>query len=263
MALTIIAGPCVIEQDGAWLSDIALTLQDIWADYAPEGSSLVIKSSWAKANRSTLSGFRGIGLWDGLQSLYRAKEETGLSTLTDVHRVKHVETCAAYVDVIQIPAFLARQTDLVVAAAQTGKRVAIKIPPWAGVAEATAIRYKYDNAVDLPREPWMIYRGTAIPDCGAPFNQDIFDDMKETEALRPFFLDVTHSNGGDTYSSVSLALQAAPYVQGLFMEVHPNPRKALCDSKHQLDYEQFKTIMMLLKYQDDLRTSSAEFGPHK
>ena len=247
MAFTIIAGPCVIEQSGSWLSDQARRVKEIFDEIMPRGTNLVFKASWDKANRSSLDSFRGIGLQAALNALYGVKDKLGISTTTDIHLPHQARTFGLAVDVLQIPAFLARQTDLIVAAAGFGRQVSIKIPPWADVGEVAAIRQKcVDASIPEAPAPWMIYRGTSSPLYGTTFSGPVFYSLVKA-APSPLFLDITHSNGGDTQLSIALVRDYTPACQGLFMEVHPDPKNAYCDAKHQLDYTQFRTILSIIR----------------
>ncbi len=239
--LVFIAGPCVIESR-------QLTLEIAWAlrEYAQQlGVPYIFKASFDKANRTAGSSFRGPGLAQGLAVLAQVKQEVGVPVLSDVHEVAQVGPAAQVLDVIQIPAFLCRQTDLIQAAAQTGKPLNIKkgqfLAPWDMVqvtAKATAVgntsllltergsMFGYNNLV-------VDFRGLAI--------------MRELGF--PVVMDTTHAvqlpggqgtcSGGDRRFVPLLARAAvAVGVDAIFMEVHPDPDKALCDGPNSLPLSQ-------------------------
>jgi 2-dehydro-3-deoxyphosphooctonate aldolase (KDO 8-P synthase) len=235
--LVMIAGPCVIESAGATL-EIARTLKD----YAQKlALPLIFKASYDKANRTSLTSFRGPGLAQGLQILARVKEEVGLPVLSDVHQISDVEPAAQVLDVLQIPAFLCRQTDLVVAAAATGKAVNIKkgqfMAPW-------DMRPAVDKAFSTGN------RQVLLTERGAMFGyNNLVVDFRSLPILRglgcPVVLDVTHSvqlpggqgecSGGQReYIPLLARAGVAVGVDALFMEVHPDPEKALCDGPNSL-----------------------------
>lgn len=239
--LVMIAGPCVIESE-------ALVLEVAWAlrEYAQElGLPLIFKSSYDKANRTSRSSFRGPGLAAGLNILARVKQEVGLPVLSDVHRVSEVDPAAQVLDVLQIPAFLCRQTDLVLAAAGTGKPMNIKkgqfLAPWdmAPVVEKAASTGN--------RKLLLTERGTFYG-----YN-NLVVDFRSLSIMKslgyPVILDVTHSvqlPGGRGQSSggqrefIPLLARAgvAVGVDGLFMEVHPEPETALCDGPNSVPLNQ-------------------------
>ena len=228
----LIAGPCVIESPShpgrvaARLSEITRRL----------GIPLVFKASYDKANRSSLATFRGLGIERGLEILARVRAEHGVPILTDVHGVEQVARVAEVVDVLQIPAFLCRQTDLVVEAARTGKIVNIKkgqfMAPWdmRGVLEKAAATGN---------------RKIMVTERGASFGyNNLVVDMRSFPTLRsfgfPVIFDVTHSvqrpgglgdrSGGDAHFIDTLApAGVAAGLDGVFMEVHENPARALSD----------------------------------
>ncbi len=235
--LVIIAGPCVIESE-------ALTLEIAWAlkEYARQLSlPLIFKSSYDKANRTSISSFRGPGLAAGLEVLARVRQEVGLPVLSDIHRVSEVEPAAQVLDVLQIPAFLCRQTDLVMAAAATGKAVNLKkgqfLAPWdmAAVVEKAASTGHHKLL--------LTERGTSYG-----YNNLVVDFRSLPLMKRlgyPVILDVTHSvqlpgglgasSGGQREFIPALARAGvAVGVDGLFMEVHPEPEAALCDGPNSL-----------------------------
>jgi 2-dehydro-3-deoxyphosphooctonate aldolase (KDO 8-P synthase) len=235
--LVMIAGPCVIESADATLA-IARTLQE----YARElALPLIFKASYDKANRTSLSSFRGPGLKRGLEILARVKNDVGLPVISDVHQVADVALAAEVLDVLQIPAFLCRQTDLLVAAAQTGKVVNIKkgqfMAPW-----------DMGQAVDKVLATGN--RRVLLTERGATFGyNNLVVDFRSLPIMRglgcPVVLDVTHSvqlpggqgtcSGGQReYIPLLARAGAAAGVDALFMEVHPDPDQAQCDGPNSL-----------------------------
>jgi 2-dehydro-3-deoxyphosphooctonate aldolase (KDO 8-P synthase) len=235
--LVIIAGPCVIESADATLH-IARTLQD----YARElNLPLIFKASYDKANRTSVSSFRGPGLAKGLEILARVKDEVGLPVISDVHQVADVAPAAEVLDVLQIPAFLCRQTDLLVAAAVTGKVVNIKkgqfMAPW-DMGQAVDKVFASGN------------RRVLLTERGAMFGyNNLVVDFRSLPIMRglgcPVVLDVTHSvqlpggqgtcSGGQReYIPLLARAGVAAGVDALFMEVHPYPDAALCDGPNSL-----------------------------
>jgi 2-dehydro-3-deoxyphosphooctonate aldolase (KDO 8-P synthase) len=235
--LVIIAGPCVIES-----ADATLTIARTLRDYARElGLPLIFKASYDKANRTSVTSFRGPGLIKGLEILARVKDEVGLPVISDVHQVTDVAPAAEVLDVLQIPAFLCRQTDLLVAAAQTGKVVNIKkgqfMAPW-----------DMDQAVDKVFSTGN--RRVLLTERGATFGyNNLVVDFRSLSIMRslgcPVVLDVTHSvqlpggqgtcSGGQReYIPLLARAGVAAGVDALFMEVHPDPECALCDGPNSL-----------------------------
>ena len=230
--LFLIAGPCVIENP-RHPGQVAARVKAVTGRL---GIPYVFKASFDKANRSSLGSFRGPGMERGLEILAGVRARHGVPILTDVHEVAQVEACARVADVLQIPAFLCRQTDLVVAAARTGKIVNVKkgqfMAPWdmKGVLEKAA-------ATGNPR--------IMVTERGFTFGyNNLVVDMRAFPALRslgfPVVFDVTHSvqrpgglgdrSGGDAHFIDTLApAGVAAGVHGLFMEVHENPARALSD----------------------------------
>jgi len=239
--LVMIAGPCVIESAELTLS-IARTLKD----YAAElNLPLIFKASFDKANRTSLTSFRGPGLVKGLEILARVRDEVGLPVLSDVHQVADVAPAARILDVLQIPAFLCRQTDLLVAAAQTGKAVNIKkgqfMAPW-DMAPVVEKVFSTGN------------RRVLLTERGAMFGyNNLVVDFRSLPILRglgcPVVLDVTHSvqlpggqgtcsGGQKEYIPLLARAGVAAGVDALFMEVHPDPDHALCDGPNSLPLAQ-------------------------
>jgi 2-dehydro-3-deoxyphosphooctonate aldolase (KDO 8-P synthase) len=202
---------------------------------------LIFKASFDKANRTATSSFRGPGLNQGLEILAQVKEEVGLPVLSDVHEVPQVLPAAQVLDVIQIPAFLCRQTDLIEAAARTGKPLNLKkgqfLAPW-DMAQAAAKATGAGNSSLL------------LTERGVQFGyNNLVVDFRSLPIMRrlgfPVVMDVTHSvqlpggqgscSGGDRQFIPDLARAAvAVGVDAVFMEVHPNPDKALCDGPNSL-----------------------------
>ena len=230
--LVMIAGPCVIES-----ADAALEIARALKEMARELSlPLIFKASYDKANRTSVTSFRGPGLKAGLEILGRVKAETGLPVLSDVHQVAEVEPAAQVLDVLQIPAFLCRQTDLVVAAAKTGKVVNIKkgqfLAPWDLGPVVEKARSTGNEKIILTER-------------GASFGyNNLVVDFRSLPIMRGLgcqvVLDVTHSvqlpggqgscSGGQREFIPHLARAGvAVGVDGLFMEVHPDPDQAKCD----------------------------------
>jgi 2-dehydro-3-deoxyphosphooctonate aldolase (KDO 8-P synthase) len=235
--LVMIAGPCVIESADATLS-IARTLKE----YAGElGLPVIFKASYDKANRTSVTSFRGPGLAKGLEILARVKDEVGLPVISDVHQVADVAPAAEVLDVLQIPAFLCRQTDLLVAAAATGKAVNIKkgqfMAPW-DMGQAVDKVFSTGN------------RRVLLTERGAMFGyNNLVVDFRSLPIMQglgcPVVLDVTHSvqlpggqgacSGGQREHIPLLARAGvAAGVDALFMEVHPDPDAALCDGPNSL-----------------------------
>ncbi len=248
--LVLIAGPCVIESEAATL-EIARALRDLAGQL---DLPLIFKASFDKANRTSIDSYRGPGLKTGLEILARVKAEVGLPVLSDVHQVSQVAPAAEVLDVLQIPAFLCRQTDLVVAAAQTGKVINIKkgqfLAPWdmqPVVAKARAAGN--DRIILTERGASVGYNNLVVDFRGLPLMRGLGC---------PVVLDVTHSvqlpggqgtcSGGQREFIAPLARAGvAVGVDGLFMEVHPEPEKALCDGPNSLPLAEVPALWRKLK----------------
>lgn len=244
--LALIAGPCVIESAELAI-EVALRLKAVGESL---GVGVIYKSSYDKANRTSIESFRGPGLAEGLEVLRRVKEETGLPVLSDVHSLEEVEPAAQVLDCIQIPAFLCRQTDLVTSAAATGKPVNIKkgqfLAPWDVEHVVEKIRSQGNEDILLTE------RGTAFG------YSNLVADMRGLAIMRslgyPVVFDVTHavqlpgaqggSSGGERRFIPHLARAAAAAgCDALFLEVHPNPEKALCDGPNQWPLEELPALL--------------------
>jgi 2-dehydro-3-deoxyphosphooctonate aldolase (KDO 8-P synthase) len=243
--LVMIAGPCVIESAELTLA-IARTLKDCAREL---NLPLIFKASFDKANRTSITSFRGPGLEKGLEILSRVKDETGLPVLSDVHQVADVGPAANVLDVLQIPAFLCRQTDLLVAAAQSGKAVNIKkgqfLAPW-------------DMGPVVDKVFAAGNRRVLLTERGAMFGyNNLVVDFRSLPIMRglgcPVVLDVTHSvqlpggqgtcSGGQReFIPVLARAGVAAGVDALFMEVHPDPEHALCDGPNSLPLDQVPAL---------------------
>jgi 2-dehydro-3-deoxyphosphooctonate aldolase (KDO 8-P synthase) len=248
--LVMIAGPCVIESAALTL-EIARALKELARELS---LPLIFKASYDKANRTSLNSFRGPGLAAGLEVLARVKAEVGLPVLSDVHRLAEVAEAARVLDVLQIPAFLSRQTDLVVAAAATGKPVNLKkgqfLAPWDMAPLVEKARSTGNSQVLLTE------RGTSFG-----YN-NLVVDLRSLPLLKglgcPVVLDVTHSvqlpggrgtaSGGQREFIPTLARAGvAAGVDALFMEVHPDPDRALCDGPNSLSLKEVRPLWRRLK----------------
>ncbi len=246
----LIAGPCVIESEAIVLETataIATIAQDLGIPY-------IFKASYDKANRTSISSFRGLGLEAGLGILRKVKEEVGVPILTDIHEVQDVARVAEVADILQIPAFLCRQTDLLCAAAKTGRVVNVKkgqfLSPW-----------DMSNVVKKLEEAGTT--NICLTERGASFGyQNLVVDMRSLPVMRalgyPVIFDATHSvqlpGGGGTVSSgqrefVAPLARAAAAVgcDGFFMEVHPEPEKALSDGPNMIRLHELKGLLIQLQ----------------
>jgi 2-dehydro-3-deoxyphosphooctonate aldolase (KDO 8-P synthase) len=244
--LLLIAGPCVIESAEHTLT-MARELKRITAEV---GMKLVFKASYDKANRSSVHSFRGPGLQAGLEILQRVKTELQLPVLSDVHEVSQVAAAAAVLDIIQIPAFLSRQTDLIVAAARTGKVVNIKKAQFSAPQDMKNVLEKVYSTGN--RRVFLTERGVLLG-----YNRLVVD-IKALPIMRslgvPVVFDGTHSvqepgglgnaTGGDRRFVPYLCRAAvATGVDGLFLEVHDQPELAKCDGPNMVALAQLKTLL--------------------
>ena len=249
MQPVIIAGPCVIES-AALLDTVAAKLCAINERLH---THIIFKASFDKANRTSIHSFRGPGLEKGLQMLQAVKEKYGLRLLTDIHESWQAEPVGKVVDVSQIPAFLCRQTDLLVAAARTGKIVNIKK---AQFLSGRDMRYPVEKALEAGApEVWLTERGNTFG-----YNNLVVDfrnipDMKEI--VPTVVMDCTHSvqrpgagNGstsGDRQFVPSMALAAKAFgANGYFFEVHPNPDEGLSDGPNMLELDKLESLIVQL-----------------
>jgi len=248
--LFVIAGPCVIESEGH-ASRMADALGAIASDL---DLPFIFKASYDKANRSSVSSYRGPGLTEGLRILAGIQRRTGLAILSDVHDVSQVAPAAQVCDVLQIPAFLSRQTDLLTAAGRTGRVVNIKKGQFLSPQEIGNAAEKVAGTGN--QRIFLTERGTSFG------YQNLVVDMRSFPIMRkfgyPVVFDVTHSvqlPGGEGKSSGGQPEFIEPLaragvaagVDGIFMEVHDNPAKALSDGANALALEKFKPLVEKLR----------------
>ncbi len=248
--LLIIAGPCVIEDKettiyiARYLKELAQKL-----DFP-----LIFKASYDKANRTSVNSFRGPGITRGLQILEQIKSELGLAILSDVHSINEIKDAADILDIIQIPAFLSRQTDFILEIARTGKPVNIKkgqfLAPWDIRNVVEKITSTGNNNILITERGTMYgYNNLIVDFRGIQIMQD---------TGYPVIFDATHSiqlpggggnsSGGDRKFAPALALAAvAAGADGIFMEVHPDPDRALCDGPNSLRLDSLNDLIIKLK----------------
>jgi len=225
--MKLIAGPCVIESEGhvrLMAAELKAIIRNFDVDY-------YFKASFDKANRTSLDSFRGPGFHDGINILSRVQEDFDLRVTTDFHDTTQIRLGGFMVDVIQIPAFLCRQTDLLVAAGQTGKIVNIKKGQF---ATDTTIRLA-QNKVGLGSEIWLTERGTS-------FGDQVVIDFHQFKN-RPMIADVTHTAKRRAYVPTLAKAAIAAGAVGIFMEVHNNPDAAKCDGNKSVELADFEGIL--------------------
>jgi 2-dehydro-3-deoxyphosphooctonate aldolase (KDO 8-P synthase) len=244
----LIAGPCVLESE-----EVAIRIAETMAEMASRvGFSYIFKASYDKANRTSLQSFRGPGLINGLK-IFEKIRNRGIPVVSDVHDAVQVELVHEGIDLIQIPAFLCRQTDLLVAAAKTGKPIALKkgqfLSPW-----------DMEHAVRKIKESGN--RNLLLIERGSSYGyNNLIVDMRSIPIMRalgcPVIYDATHSvqlpggaggsSGGQREFIAPLSRAAvAVGVDGLFLEVHPDPDKALCDGPNSLPLDKVEDLLKKL-----------------
>lgn len=247
--LLLIGGPCALESEEI-AKTVAATMQEICDR---QGIHYVFKASFDKANRTSLDSYRGPGLVEGLATLDKIRRELGVPVISDVHDVSQVAPAAEVLDILQIPAFLCRQTDLLCAAAKTGKVVNVKkgqfVSPW-----------DMQNAVNKMRG--VGGRKIMLVERGASFGyNNLVVDMRSLPVMRsfgcPVIFDATHSvqlpggaggsSGGqrEFIGTLSRAAVAAG-IDGLFMEIHPDPDHALCDGPNSIPLDRVEELLVQL-----------------
>lgn len=253
--LALIAGPCVIEEEEETLA-IAQRLKEITGEL---GIPFVFKASYDKANRSSLRSYRGKGLQEGLRILQRVREEVDVPVLSDVHSPGEAVEAARVVDVLQIPAFLCRQTDLLLIAGETGKPINVKkgqfLSPW-------DMKHVVEKIASTGNEQIL------LTERGASFGyNNLVTDMRSLVVMRglsyPVVFDATHSvqlpggagdaSGGQREFIPYLARGAvAVGCEAIFCEVHPDPERALCDGPNSLRLEELPDLLRQLKRIDEI-----------
>ena len=244
-----IAGPCVLES-AELAREVAAALKEIAGRLA---ISFVFKSSFDKANRTSLDSYRGPGLDEGLKILAGIRQDYNVPVISDIHETQQVDAVSTVLDVLQIPAFLCRQTDLLVAAARSGKAINLKkgqfVSPWDMANAVNKIRASGN------RNMMLCERGFALG-----YN-NLVVDMRSLPVMRslgcPVIFDATHSvqlpggaggsSGGQREFIPPLARAAvAAGLDGIFMEVHPRPEKALCDGPNSMPLDRVESLLQTL-----------------
>ena len=253
--IVLIAGPCVIESEALTMR-IAGQLKSITSEL---GIELIFKASYDKANRTSINSFRGPGLKKGLEILSKVKATYNLPILSDVHSTEQIEPAAQVLDIIQIPAFLSRQTDLLVSAGETGRIVNIKkgqfMAPW-------DIRHAIQKIESTGNHKII------LTERGYTFGYNMLvNDFRVIPIMRdfgyPVVFDATHSvqlpsaaggvsGGQKEYIEVLAKASAAVGIDGLFLEVHPHPQKALSDGANSLRMDRLKSLLKIIKVIDEI-----------
>ncbi|MFA5038261.1 MAG: 3-deoxy-8-phosphooctulonate synthase [Candidatus Omnitrophota bacterium] len=244
--LVLIAGPCVIESEKATLKAAGCLVEICRSSQIP----LVFKSSYDKANRTSLSSFRGPGLREGLKILSRVRKDFGIPVLSDVHSVEEARMAGEVLDCLQIPAFLCRQTDLLMAAARTKKAINIKkgqfLAPWNMDEVVRKIEASGNRKILLSERGVSFGYNNLVVD---------FRSLSIMRALGyPVIFDATHSvqipggrgtsSGGEKRYVAALSRAAVAFgCDGLFLEVHQNPDKALCDGPNMLSLSELPRLL--------------------
>jgi len=248
--LVLIAGPCVIESEGHCL-ETARKIKDIADSLA---IPFIFKSSFDKANRMSLDSYRGPGMGKGLDILHKVKQKIKVPVLSDIHCQKEIQETASIVDIIQIPAFLCRQTDIVVAAAKTGKVINIKkgqfLAPW----DIAPIIRKIESTGN---------RSILVTERGVCFGyNNLVSDFRSLSIMRqlgyPVIYDATHSvqlpgargssSGGEREFVAGLSRAAVAFgCDGLFLEAHPQPDNAPCDGPNMVDLKELAKLLKQVK----------------
>jgi len=260
LPLVLLAGPCVIESEKAVMTEAA----HLKAVCRQAGIPLVFKSSYDKANRTSLSSFRGPGIRQGLKILSRVKSTFGIPVLSDVHSAEEAKAAGEVLDCLQIPAFLCRQTDILIAAAKTGKAINIKkgqfLAPW-NMDEVIKKIVSSGN-----RKILLTERGVSFG-----YN-NLVVDFRSLAIMRhlgyPVIFDATHSvqlpggrgtsSGGEKKYVAALSRAAVAFgCDGLFLEVHHRPQKALCDGPNMLSLSELPRLLEAVRAIDRLA------GAHK
>jgi 2-dehydro-3-deoxyphosphooctonate aldolase (KDO 8-P synthase) len=246
--LFLIAGPCVIESE-AHVRRMADAIQRITSDL---GVPYIFKASYDKANRTSVKSFRGPGLVEGTRILGKLARDTGLPVLTDIHEPEHCEIAAEAVDVLQIPAFLCRQTDLLVAAGKTGRAINVKkgqfVAPWDMTHPVEKVRSTGNTRVFLTERGASFGYNTLVVD---------FRSLPVMRQMAPVVFDGTHSvqqpsaadsvsGGQPEYIPLLARAAVAAGVDGLFLEIHDDPANAKSDGANALNLKLLKPLLETL-----------------
>jgi 2-dehydro-3-deoxyphosphooctonate aldolase (KDO 8-P synthase) len=246
--LTILAGPCAIES-----KEILFSTAEFLKELTTElDINFVFKSSYDKANRSSINSYRGLGIEKGIELLQAVKKEFELPIVTDIHNPSEAEIAAEVADIIQIPAFLCRQTDLLVAAAHTNKVINIKKGQFLAPTQMKSIANKVKESGN---------NQITITDRGVTFGyNNLVSDMRAIPIIQdlgyPVIFDATHSvqlpggcgessSGERKFVPILAKAAVAAGANGLFFEVHPNPDNALCDGPNMINFNQAKEIFKI------------------
>jgi len=248
--LALISGPCVLEDyDTAF--EIALFLKELTQKLE---IPFIFKASYDKANRSSIHSFRGPGLTDGLEILGRIKYELGVPVLSDVHRINEIDRASRVLDIIQIPAFLCRQTDVIVEAARTGKPLNIKkgqfLAPWEMNNVVEKVASTGNNQIIITERGTLFgYNNLVVDFRGIKIMQDmgwpvIFD---VTHSIQLPGGAGTHSGGQREFAPILAKSAVAAGVDGIFIEVYPDPDKARCDGPNSLKLDTLDGLLSRLR----------------
>lgn len=242
--------------------DLAMQICEHYVEVTNKlGIPYVFKASFDKANRSSVHSYRGPGMEEGLKIFQEIKDTFGVKIITDIHEIEQVKPVSEVVDVIQLPAFLARQTDLVEAMAKTGSVINVKKPQFMSPGQVGNIVDKFaecgnENIILCERGTCMGYDNLVVDMLG-------FGVMKKASNGSPIIFDVTHAlqnrdpsgaaSGGRREQTVELAKAGlATGIAGLFIEAHPNPEKALCDGPSALPLDKLEPFLAQMKALDDV-----------
>jgi 2-dehydro-3-deoxyphosphooctonate aldolase (KDO 8-P synthase) len=254
LPFVLIAGPCVIENEKITMTT-AEAIKKITCDLQ---IPFIFKSSYKKANRTSINSFSGIHFDKALKILEKVKKELNVPILTDIHSEQEAESVSHVADILQIPAFLCRQTELLIAAARTGKAVNVKKGQFLAPQDMKHIIEKIESAKN---------KKILLTERGSSFGyHNLIVDMRSLEIMKefgyPVIMDATHAvqlpsntnvSGGEARFIPTLARAAAAVgIDGLFLEVHPEPAKALSDAASQFPLEHLKKLLITIKQIDTL-----------
>jgi 2-dehydro-3-deoxyphosphooctonate aldolase (KDO 8-P synthase) len=263
LPFVLIAGPCVVENEDVTLRT-AESIKKITEDL---NISFIFKASYKKANRTSIKSFSGLEFDEAIKILKKVKSELSLPVLTDVHTEKEIEIVSDTVDVLQIPAFLCRQTELLLAAGKTGKIINVKKGQFLAPEDMEHVAEKVASTNN--KKILLTERGTTFG------YHNLVVDMRGLEIMKqfgyPVIMDATHSvqipsqggiSGGESKYIPLLARAAvAVGIDGLFLEVHPDPSKALSDAASQLPLGKLRDLLIILKNIDEIVKNEKRTSP--